>query len=83
VRLATLLLVILLLLYLLLPFLVVVPVTFTRIWTFSYKVIGLTTSVEYPFGAGLLVLSLPLHEDLTKALDDECHLLVVDLGGIN
>jgi hypothetical protein len=66
----------------LLPLLVVVPVTFTRIWTFSDKVIGLTTPVAHPFGAGLVVLSPPLVEDLAKALDDECHLLVVEFGGL-
>jgi hypothetical protein len=43
VRLATLILVISFLLHLLLPFLVVVPVTVTCIWTFCNKVIGLTT----------------------------------------
>jgi hypothetical protein len=43
---------------LLLPFLVFVPVTFTRIWTFSDKVTGLTTSVAHPFGAGLVVFPL-------------------------
>jgi hypothetical protein len=46
------------LLLLLLSFLVVVPVTFTRNWTFSNKVIGLTTSVAHLLGAGLVVLPL-------------------------
>jgi hypothetical protein len=54
---AALLLVISLLL-LLLPLLVFVPVTFTRNWTFSNKVTGLTTSVTYPLGAGLVVFPL-------------------------
>jgi hypothetical protein len=51
VRLAALLLVVLLLL-LLLPFLVFVPVTFTRVWTFSDKVTELTTPVITPFWCG-------------------------------
>jgi hypothetical protein len=33
--------------------LIVVPVTVTCIWTFSYKVTGLTTHVAHPFGTGL------------------------------
>jgi hypothetical protein len=45
--------------------------------------IGLTTLVAHPFGAGLVVFPLPLLEDLVKALDDERHFLVVKLGGIN
>jgi hypothetical protein len=50
VRLATLLLVVvLLLLYLLLPFLIVIPVTITCIWTFSNIVTRLTTPVANPF----------------------------------
>jgi hypothetical protein len=56
VRITGLLLVVYLLL--LLPFLVFVPVTFTRNWAFSNKVTGLTTSVTHPFGAGLVVLLL-------------------------
>ena len=44
---------------------------------------GLTTPVAHPFGAGLVVFLLPLLEDLAKALDDESHLLIVELGGIN
>jgi uncharacterized protein (DUF2062 family) len=47
VRLAALLLVVLLIFHILLPLLVFVPVTFTRIWTFSYKVTGLTTPVAH------------------------------------
>jgi hypothetical protein len=82
VRLAALLLVVLLLL-LLLPFLVFVPVTFTRVWTFSDKVTGLTTPVAHPFGVGLVVLPPPLFEDLTKTLDDERHFHVVELGGVD
>ena len=57
-----------LLLHFLLPFLVFVPVTFTRIWTFSYKVTRLTTPVAQPFGAGFVVLPPSLFEDLAKAL---------------
>jgi hypothetical protein len=71
VRLAALLLVVPFLLHFLLPLLVVVPVTFTCIWTFSDKVTGLTTPVAHPFGAGLVVLPPPLPEDLAKALNDE------------
>jgi hypothetical protein len=82
VCLAALLLVVFLLL-LFLPLLVFVLVTFTRIWTFSYKVTGLTKPVAHPFGAGLVVLPPPLLEDLSKALNDKSHLLVVKLGGID
>jgi hypothetical protein len=71
------------LLLLLLPFLVFVLVTFTRNWTFSYEMTGLTTSVAHPLGAGLVILPPPLLEDLAEALDDECHLLIVELGGID
>jgi hypothetical protein len=77
VHLAALLLVVSL--FLLLPLLVFVPVTSTRIWTFSDKVTGLTTPVAHPFGARHVVLPLPLLEDLAKASDDERHLLVVEL----
>jgi hypothetical protein len=45
--------------------------------------IGLTTFVAHPFGAGFVVLPPPLLEDLAEALDDECHFLIVDLGGID
>jgi hypothetical protein len=83
VRLATLILVIFLHLYFLLPLLVIVPITFTRIWTFINKVIELTTPASHPFGAGLVVLPPPLLEDLTKALNDKSHLLIVELGGID
>jgi hypothetical protein len=83
VCLATLLLVVVsFLFHFLLPFLVVVPVTVTCIWTFSYKVTGLTTHVANPLGAGFVVLPLPLFEDLPKALDDKSHLLNVELGGV-
>ena len=44
---------------------------------------GLTTFVAHFLGAGLVVLPPPLFEDLTEALDDERHLLVVELGGID
>jgi hypothetical protein len=84
VRLATLLLVVIsFLLHLLLPFVIVVPITVTCIWTFSYKVTGLTTPVANPLGTGFVVLPLSLLEDLTKALDDKSHLLVVELGGVD
>jgi hypothetical protein len=45
--------------------------------------IGLTTLVANFLGAGLVVLPPPLLEDLAKPLDDECHLLVVELGGVD
>jgi hypothetical protein len=41
---------------------------------------GLTTLVANFLGAGFVVLPPPLLEDLAKALDDERHLLVVELG---
>jgi hypothetical protein len=71
------------LLLLLLPLLVLVPVTFTRNWTFSNIVTGLTTPVAHLLGAVLVVFSLPLFEDLAEALDDERHFLVVELGGVD
>jgi hypothetical protein len=83
VHLATFLIVISLLLHLLLPFLVVVPATITCILTFSNKVTGHTTSVAHPLGMGPVVLSLPFFEDLSKALNDKSHLLVVELGGVD
>jgi hypothetical protein len=83
VRLATLLLVILLLFHLFLPLLVVVPIPVTYIWTFSCEVTELTTPVAHSLGTGLVVLPLPLFEDLSKALNDKSHLLVVELGGVD
>jgi hypothetical protein len=47
-----------------------------------YKVIELTTLVAHPFGAGLVVLSPPLLEDLMEALNNKSH-LVVELGGVD
>jgi hypothetical protein len=44
---------------------------------------GLTTLVAHFLGAGLVILPHPLLEDLTEALDDERHLLVVELGGVD
>jgi hypothetical protein len=44
---------------------------------------GLTTLVAHPFGAGFVIFPPPLLEDLAKTLDDECHLLVVELGGVD
>jgi hypothetical protein len=79
---AALLLIVPLLLLLLSP-LVVAPVTIPRHKTFSDKMIGLTTFVAHPFGAGFVVLPPPLLEDLTEALDDERYLLVVELGGVD
>ena len=66
-----------------LALLVVVPVTITRQRAFSDKMTGLTTFVANLLGAGFVVLPPPLLEDLAEALDDECHFLVVELGGIN
>jgi hypothetical protein len=83
VCLATLLLVVSFLLHLLLPFLVIFPVTITCIWTFSDKMTRLTIPVANPLGAGFVVLPLPLFEDLSKALDDKSHLLIIELGGVN
>jgi hypothetical protein len=80
VGIAALLLVISLLL-LLLPSLVVAPVT--RYRTFCNKMTGLTTLVAHPLGAGFVVLPPPLLEDLTEALDDERHLLIVKHGGVD
>jgi hypothetical protein len=45
-------------LLLLLPFLVIVPVTSTRNWTFCYEMTGLTTLVAHLFGAVPVVLPL-------------------------
>ena len=44
---------------------------------------GLTTFVAHFLGAGLVILSPPLFEDLAEALDDERHFLVVELGGVD
>jgi hypothetical protein len=82
VGIATLLLVVFLLL-LLPPLLVIVPVTITRHRAFSDKMTGLTTFVAHPFGAGFVVLSPPLLEDLAETLDDECYFLVVELGAVD
>jgi hypothetical protein len=71
------------LLFLLLPPLVVAPVTITRHWTFCNKMTGPTTLVAHPLGAGFVVFPPPLFEDLAKALDDERHLLIVELGGVD
>jgi hypothetical protein len=71
------------LLLLLLPPLVVIPVTITRQRTFNDKMIGLTTLVANLLGTGLVIFPLPLLEDLVKALDDERHFLVVELGGVD
>jgi hypothetical protein len=77
------LLVVSLLLHLLLSFLIVVPITVTCIWTFNNEVTGLTTPVAHPLETGLVVLPLPLFEDLSKALNDKSHLLIVELGGVD
>jgi hypothetical protein len=44
---------------------------------------GLTTLVTNFLGTGLVIFPLPLLEDLTEALDNERHLLIVELGGID
>jgi hypothetical protein len=82
VRITAVLLVVSLLL-LLFPPLVVAPVPITRHWTFSNNMTGLTTLVAHPLGARFVVLPPPLLEDLMEALDDERHLLIVELGGVN
>jgi hypothetical protein len=66
-----------------LSLLVVIPVTITRQRTFSDKVTGLTTFVANLLGAGLVILPPPLLEDLAEDLDDERHLLIVELGGVD
>jgi hypothetical protein len=71
------------LLLLLLPLLVFVPIISTRNWTFSYEMTGLTTTVTHPLGAGLVVFPPPLFDDMVETLDDECHFLVVELGGVD
>jgi hypothetical protein len=71
------------LLFLPLSLLVVAFVTITRQWTFSNKMTGLTTFVANFLGAGLVVFPPPLLEDLAETLDDESHLLIVELGGVD
>jgi hypothetical protein len=44
---------------------------------------GPTIFVAHPLGAGFVVLPPPLLEDSTEALDNERHLLIVELGGID
>jgi hypothetical protein len=44
---------------------------------------GLTIFVANFLGAGLIILPPPLLEDLAKALDDQRHFLVVELGGVD
>jgi hypothetical protein len=77
------LLLVVLLLFLPPSLLVVAPVTVTRNRTFCYKVTGLTTLVAHLLGTGFVVSPLSLLENLAKALDDERHFLVVELGGID
>jgi hypothetical protein len=83
VRLTTFLLVVPFLLHFLLPLLIVVPVTFTCIWTFCNEMTRLTTLIAHPFGTGFVVLPLPLLEDLSKALNNKSHLLIVELGCVD
>ena len=77
------LLLVLSLLFLPLSLLVVVPITITRHRAFSDKMTRITTFVAHPLGAGFVVLPPSLLEDLTEALDDERHLLIVELGGVD
>jgi hypothetical protein len=44
---------------------------------------GLTTLVAYFLGAVFVVLPPPLLEDLPEAFDDERHILIVKLRGID
>jgi hypothetical protein len=44
---------------------------------------GITTFVAYFLGARFVVLPPPLLEDLAEALDDERHLLIVELRGVD
>jgi hypothetical protein len=71
------------LLFLPLSLFVVAPVTITRQWTFSNKMTRLTTFVANFLRAGLVFLPPPLLEDLAETLDDEHHLLIVELGGVD
>jgi hypothetical protein len=82
VGIASLLLVVLLLFF---PhsLLVVAPIIVTRNKTFCYKVTGLTTLLANLLGTGLEIFPLLFLEDLIEALDDECHLLIVKLGGVD
>jgi hypothetical protein len=77
------LLLVVLLLFLPPSLLVVALVTVTRNRTFCYKVTELTTFVANLLGAGYIILPPPLLEDLAEALDDERHLLIVELGGVD
>ena len=63
--------------------LIFVSVTITCIWTFSNIMTEHTTLIENPLGMRFVVLSLPLPKDLPEALDDESHLLIVKLGGVD
>jgi hypothetical protein len=66
-----------------LSLLVVAPVTITRQRTFSDKMTGLTTFLANLLGAEFVIIPPPLLEDLSEALDDERHFLVVELGGVD
>jgi hypothetical protein len=77
------LLLVVLLLFLPPSLLVVAPITITRYRTFSNEMTGLTTLLANFLGARFIVLPPPLLEDLAEALDDECHFLVVELGGVD
>jgi hypothetical protein len=44
---------------------------------------GLTTLVANFLGVGLVIFPPPLLEDLAEALDDERHLLIVELRGVD
>jgi hypothetical protein len=77
------LLLVVLLLFLPPSLLVVAPITVTRNRTLCYKVTGLTTLVANLLGTGFVISPLPLLEDLAEALDDECHFLIIELGGVD
>ena len=44
---------------------------------------GLTTFAANFLRVGFVILPPPLLEDLAEALDDERHLLIVELGGVD
>jgi hypothetical protein len=71
-----------LLMHPLLPLLDFVPITITSIWTFYNIVTRLTTMLENPLPMWRVVLDLSLLEDFPETFDDECHIIIVELGGV-
>jgi hypothetical protein len=69
------------LLHFVFPFLVIIPLTITSIWSFSNIVNNLTTTIENPLGMGFVVLPLPLLEHFTKAFYNEGHLFIIKIEG--